>query len=88
MSWLYALVSRIPTLVAFALMALACGGAAAEVAPAPAVAEAAPLIDSTPPTSTPGGVVIPNIALTLADGSTFDFGQVDTPVMLVFWAEW
>ncbi len=80
--------SRILALVAFALVAAACGGTATGVAPAPGVAEAAPIIDSTPPTSTPGGVVIPNISLTLADGSTFDFGQVATPVMLVFWAEW
>lgn len=72
-----------------ALLAVACGGDGAS-APEESggVADAAAVIGSTPPTSTPEGVQIPNVTLSLADGSTFDLAEIDTPVMMIFWAEW
>lgn len=78
-------------LLAFVFGAVACGGPGAETTsepPAGTVSEAAAVIGSTPPTSLPDGIVIPNVSFTLADGSTLDLAEVDTPMLLVFWAEW
>lgn len=79
--------------IAFALIITACGGGATQqptVGPpdSSSVAEAAAVIGDTTPTSLPNGIAIPNVSLTLADGSALDFAEVDTPMLLVFWAEW
>ncbi len=80
---------RLLIILTFALVAAACGpGGASPPIESGGVAEAASVIGSTPPTSTPDGVQIPDISLTLADGSTFDLATIDTPVMMIFWAEW
>lgn len=71
------------------LVAVACGGAGgSSQSGSGAVVEAAAVIGSTPPTSTADGVRIPNVSLRLADGSTFDLADIDTPVLMIFWAEW
>ena len=90
--WKDGAVSRILVgLVVAAVIVGGCGGGSAETtadAREPAAQPAAVVIDSTPPTSTAAGVEIPNVSLTLADGSAFDFAEIDTPILVVFWAEW
>ena len=88
--WLDDAMSRLVALsIALALTAAACGGGASDGAGGlAAVPTVEAVIGTTPPTSTPEGVAIPNVSLTLADGSTLDFAEVDTPMMIVFWAEW
>ena len=81
----------IRSLAALIVVVAACGGGAepgAGAATGDGVASAQAVIGSTPPSSTPDGIEIPSVALTLADGSSFDFAEIDTPVMIVFWAEW
>ena len=67
------------------LLLAACGGAAnsAELT----VVEASPTVS---------GVVeqvgdeffAPEFSLTLSDGTVFDTAQTDTPIYVMFWAEW
>ncbi len=80
---------RLPAiLISFALVATACGGGSEAAGGVAAIPTAAAEIGTTPPTSTANGVSIPDISLTLVDGSTLDFAEVDTPMMIIFWAEW
>ena len=32
--------------------------------------------------------IVPDFTFGLADGSVFDAGAVDTPIFVMFWAEW
>jgi multidrug efflux pump subunit AcrA (membrane-fusion protein) len=71
------------------LLLAACTGSSSDVeSNAPAVAAADVQVANTPPTSQADGIVVPNFSLTLADGQPFDLAAADTPVYLMFWAEW
>ena len=35
-----------------------------------------------------GVVYAPDFTVVLDDGSTFDTAQIDTPLYIIFWAEW
>ncbi len=75
-------VRRLMPLVMFVLAA--CGG----VESVPATAVVGPATVAGPLTQVDDAVVVPEFTLTLADGSVFDSERVDTPVYLMFWAEW
>lgn len=76
-------------LAGFLLLLAACGGGG-EASPV-AVGDGSP--DST--LATDKQVVrqgddfyVPDFSFGLADGTVFDTAEVDTPVYVVFWAEW
>lgn len=73
---------RLPLLlVVFALLAVACAPAEADVAVGGSV-EGGFSNDET------GGLVAPDFTFTLHDGSTFRLSEQTEPVLVVFWADW
>lgn len=79
------------SLLAVVLVVGACGGGSADggdAGPLTAVAPADVQIDTSTIVTTPQGPIVPDFTMTLADGTRFDLADVDTPLYVMFWAEW